>query len=227
MNPDPMNLWSDDYVDGDTNRTNHLVHEDVQFIRLQFRRPGTGEWISAWNAGTTDSADLQCSNARGEGCSFEWDLENQYFLNGLKDGPWEIRAKVFCSGYDSFATADVRGSVTDDTLNMIADVTAPYPLSHEVYGNVIAVDFSEEITCPQLDTEVSAYSIARSADCYGNAVADGTVSSSTILLHYTFRCLTFETNGRNSWTLSVPISSAASSHAEAGKYTITINAGYF
>ena len=56
---------------------------------------------------------------------------------------------------------------------------------------MIAVDFSEEITCPQLDTEVSAYSIARSADCYGNAVADGTVSSSTILLHYTFRCLTF------------------------------------
>jgi len=51
MNPDPMNLWSDDYVDGDTKGTNHLVHEDVQFIRLQFRRPGTGEWISAWEAG--------------------------------------------------------------------------------------------------------------------------------------------------------------------------------
>ena len=193
MNPDPMNLWSNDHINGDTKGTNHLVHENVEFVRLQFRRPGTGEWISAWNAGTTDSADLQCSNARGEGCSFEWDLENQYFLNGLKDGPWEIRAKVFCSGYDSFATADVRGSVTDDTLNMIADVTAPYPLSHEVYGNVIAVDFSEEITCPQLDTEVSAYSIARSADCYGNAVADGTVSSSTILLHYTFRCLAKQT----------------------------------
>jgi len=226
MNPDPMNLWSDDYVDGDTNRTNHLVHEDVQFIRLQFRRPGTGEWISAWEAGATDSADLQCSQARGEGCSFEWDLENQYFLNGLKDGPWEIRAKVFCSGYDSFATTDVRGSVTDDTLYMIADVTSPYPSSHEVYGNVLFVDFSEEISCPQLDSDVSAYFISRTADCDGNAVADGTVSSADILLHYAFQCLSHETNGRNSWTMTIPISSAASSKAEAGEYTVAINDGY-
>jgi surface protein len=226
MNPDPMNLWSDDYVDGDTHRTNHLVHEDVSFIRLQFRRPGTGEWISAWEAGATDSADLQCSEARGEGCSFEWDLENQYFLNGLKDGPWEIRAKVFCSEYDSFATTDVRGSVTDDTLYMIADVTSPYPSSHEVYGNVLFVDFSEEISCPQLDSDASAYSISRTADCDGNAVADGTVSSADILLHYDFRCLSHETNGRNSWTMTIPISSAASSKAEVGEYTVTINDGY-
>ncbi|CAL6300487.1 unnamed protein product [Bathycoccus prasinos] len=84
---------------------------------------------------------LQCFGSDGEGCSFEWDLENQYFLNGLKDGPWEIRAKVFCSGYDSFATTDVRGSVTDDTLYMIADVASPYPSSHEVYGSVLFVDF--------------------------------------------------------------------------------------
>jgi hypothetical protein len=223
MNPDPMNLWSDDYVDGDTKGTNHLAHEDVEFIRLQFRRPGTGEWISAWEAGTTDSADLQCSEARGEGCSFEWDLENQYFLNGLKDGPWEIRAKVFCSGYDSFATTDVRGSVTDDTLYMIADVTNPYPLSHGVYGNVLLVDFSEEIACPQLDSDASAYSIERTADCDGNAVADGTVSSADILLHYAFRCLTDETNGRNAWTMTIPVSSA---EAEAGEYAVTINKGY-
>jgi len=226
MNPDPMNLWSDDYVDGDTKGTNHLVHEDVQFIRLQFRRPGTGEWISAWEAGATDSADLQCSQARGEGCSFEWDLENQYFLNGLKDGPWEIRAKVFCSGYDSFATTDVRGSVTDDTLYMIADVTSPYPSSHEVYGNVLFVDFSEEISCPQLDSDASPYSISRTADCDGNAVADGAVSSADILLHYDFRCLSHETNGRNSWTMTMPISSAVSSKAEVGEYTVTINDGY-
>ena len=68
MNPDPMNLWSDDYLDGDSKRTNHLVHENVEFVRLQFRRPGTGEWISAWNSTAdknTDSADLQCLNARG------------------------------------------------------------------------------------------------------------------------------------------------------------------
>ena len=141
----------------------------------------------------------------------------------MKDGPWEIRAKVFCSGYDSFATTDVRGSVTDDTLYMIADVTSPYPSSLEVFGNVLFVDFSEEIACPQLDSDVSPYSISRTADCDGNAVADGTVSSADILLHYDFRCLSHETNGRNSWTMTIPISSA---EAEAGEYTVTINDGY-
>jgi len=230
MNPDPMNLWSKDYANGDTKSTNHLVHENVEFVRLQFRRPGTGEWISAWNssaASSTDSADLQCSKARGEGCTFEWDLENQYFLNGLKDGPWEIRAKVFCSGYDSFATTDVRGSVTDDTLRMVADVTSPYPLSYGALGNVLFVDFSEEIECPQLTSDISPYSIARTADCDGNTVVNGTVSRTDILAHYTFDCLTFELNGRNSWTMTVPpISSVASSHAEAGEYTVSINGGY-
>ena len=39
MNPDPMNLWSNDHINGDTKGTNHLVHENVEFVRLQFRRP--------------------------------------------------------------------------------------------------------------------------------------------------------------------------------------------
>ena len=69
MNPDPMNLWSNDHIDGDTEGTNHLVHENVEFVRLQFRRPGTGEWIRAWNAGTTDSADLQCSSSSSSSSS--------------------------------------------------------------------------------------------------------------------------------------------------------------
>ena len=223
MNPDPMNLWSMDEIDGDTKGTNHLVHENVEFVRLQFRRPGTGEWISAWEASTMESADLQCSKARGEGCGFKWDLEHQYFLNGLKDGPWEIRSKVFCSGYDSFATSDVRGSVTDENLNMIADVTNPMPLEHKVYYNNLVVDFSESITCPQLDSDTSAYSIARTADCDGNVVVDGTVSSYDILAHYAFRCLTDETNGRNSWTMSIPITKG---YANAGEYTVTINDGF-
>jgi len=234
MNPDPMNLWSDDYLDGDSKGTNHLVHENVEFVRLQFRRPGTGEWISAWNSTAdknTDSADLQCSTARGEGCSFEWDLENQYFLNGLKDGPWEIRSKVFCSGYDSFATSDVRGSVTDENLNMIADVTKPISIEHKVYDNNLVVDFTESITCPQLSSSDMAYTVSRNKDCDGNAVSDSEadinkVSDAYLILHYTFQCLTHDVNGRNAWAMTVPISSAASSYALAGEYSITINDGF-
>ena len=170
-------------------------------------------------------------NARGEGCSFEWDLENQYFLNGLKDGPWEIRSKVFCSGYDSFATSDVRGSVTDENLNMIADVTSPIVTGREVFDNTLIVDFSEPITCPQLQDSDMAYVVSRNKDCDGNAVSDSDadinkVSDAYLILKYTFRCWTHDVNGRNSWAMTVPISTAASSYALAGEYSITINDGF-
>ena len=60
---------------------------------------------------------MQCVSSRGEGCTLDWNLERQYFLNGLKDYAGEIRAKVFCSGYDSsFATPDIKGSVTGGKL---------------------------------------------------------------------------------------------------------------
>ena len=153
MNPDPMNLWSNDHT------------MEIQKVRITWCTKTSSlsvcnfEDLELANGSALGMQERQIRrftmpNARGEGCSFEWDLENQYFLNGLKDGPWEIRAKVFCSGYDSFATADVRGSVSDDTLNMIADVTNPYPVSHQGTGNVHIVDFSEEVTCPQLSGSI-------------------------------------------------------------------------
>ena len=64
----------------------------------------------------------------GGGCEFKWNLERQYFLNGLKDGAYEVRAKVFCSGYDSFATTEVKGSVTEENLNVNVDVSKPEPI---------------------------------------------------------------------------------------------------
>ena len=37
-------------------------------------------------------------------------------LTGLKDGIYEVRAKIFCSGYDALATQDVMSSVSDEKL---------------------------------------------------------------------------------------------------------------
>ena len=81
------------------------------------------------------------------------ELERQYFLNGLKDGAWGNSTKVFCSGYDSFATPDIKGSVTEENLNLVVDVKAPFPISRKVYGDAVIVDFDEEITCPQLKSD--------------------------------------------------------------------------
>jgi hypothetical protein len=254
-NPDPMNLWTADEIAGDTSGTNHLVHPNVEYVKIQFRRPGVGEWINAWEPGTwnndktvwtafnPDSDVLEkpsdifdyviedvelvsCSTSRGAGCSQKWNLNRQYFLNGLKEGSWEIRAKVFCSGYDAFATSEVRGSVTDDNLNLIADTKAPRPTAREVYENMVFVDFSEPITCPLLSSSDMAYSVTRTNDCDGNAVdsneAINAVSDNYLVSHYDFECLTQDANGRNAWMMTVPISS----NALAGKYTVTIKSGH-
>ena len=272
-NPDPMNLWTADEIDGDKSGTNHLVHPNVEYVRIQFRRPGVGEWINAWEPGTwneedsgeTDDYDnpiiikfwtafnpdsdvlekpsdiftydiedvdlVSCSTSRGAGCSQKWNLNRQYFLNGLKEGSWEIRAKVFCSGYDSFAGSESRGAVTDENLNLIADTKAPRPIAREVYENMVLVDFSEPIKCPYLSDKNMAYSVTRTNDCDGNAVesnfAINEVSDNYLVSHYDFECLTQDVNGRNAWMMTVPIStSTASSNALAGKYTVTIKSGH-
>ena len=67
MNPDPMNLWtrdrwnesgvskmkdgkdpdpSADQNEGWKSDKNHLVHPEVQFVRIQWRKTGVGEWIN-------------------------------------------------------------------------------------------------------------------------------------------------------------------------------------
>ena len=134
-NPDPLNLWSSDWMDGNSKKTNHLVHKNVQFVRLQWRNLGEGEWINAWDMNGNDAdiwkndivdGDVQCAASRGAGCEMKWNLERQYFFNGLKDGSYEIGAKVFCSGYDSFATSkEVRSSITDENLNLVVDIDPP------------------------------------------------------------------------------------------------------
>ena len=41
MNPDPMNLWSKD-IGNNNGATNHLVHPNVEFVRVQWRTLGVG-----------------------------------------------------------------------------------------------------------------------------------------------------------------------------------------
>ena len=224
MNPDPLNLWSADYVDGNLKKTNHLVHPNVEFVRVQWRKLGQGEWINSWDMLGDDpniwkrdvkDADVQCKSARGEGCTFKWNVERQYFLNGLKDGTWEVRAKVFCSGYDSFATSEIKGSVTDENLNVVVDVTAPEITSVSVYNRLLTIDYSEPVICPQLKSDHMSYAVERVKTCKGDSVESGAVSSSAVFFHYQFTCLTGD---RGTIMAKWPY------NAEPGVYKLTVNA---
>ena len=104
-------------------------------------------------------ADVQCNTARGQGCKLPWNIENQYFMNGLRDGTWEIRAKAFCSGYDSFASAGVKYSSTEENLNLIVDVNQPLAVDASILNDVFKVDFSEPLACPQLAPSQMPYQI--------------------------------------------------------------------
>ena len=279
MNPDPMNLWTsdrwtpegvkktkeernekeDENVGWDSKKS-HLVHPNVEFVRVQWRKTGVGEWISAsdidwssWEEGEDPSvektfenffkeypydkkeesrrrqaqalfkldvndADLQCATSRGEGCSLKWNLVRDKFLSGFNDGSYEVRAKVFCSGYDSFATSEVRGSVTDEPLSLEIDVTAPTAISTHVFGRTFSVAHTEPVRCPQLQSQLSMpYIITRVKDCDGNAVENGTVADVHIYSYFSFICMT-------DTPYSLVVNFPDESKAPDGTYEITVNA---
>ena len=225
MNPDPLNLWSADFVEGDLKKTNHLVHPNVAFVRVQWRKLGQGEWINSWDMlgdnpdiwqRKTEDADVQCKSSRGEGCSFKWNMERQYFLSGLKDGAWEIRAKVFCGGYDAFATSEIKGSVTEENLNVIVDVTPPKMTSVSVFDRIATLEYSEPVMCPQLNSDHMSFAVERVKTCSKNEVESGEISSSAVFFHYQFTCL----GGDRGYILAAEWPN----DAESGLYKLTVNA---
>jgi len=217
LNPNPLNIWtSDKYDDSNNQRTgwdvnkDHLVHPNVEFVRVQFRRPGIGEWIDAWDSSKA-SANVICEHSTS-GCDLSWDLTQQYFMNGLRDGTWEIRAKIFCSGYEAMAPMSVRGSTTEENLSLLVDVTPPKPTEIRIQGGLVIVEYTEPVECPQLEADKQIYSVTKSEDCKGVGSTDS-VSWTDLTLKYQFRCIS---DKMNAWTMELP------STAEEGKYTVII-----
>jgi hypothetical protein len=222
LNPDPLNLWSKDYKEGDTKKTNHLVHPHLEFVRIQWRTLGKGEWINAWTMvgkdkdiwkNDVEDEDAHCESARGQGCSFKWNIERQYFLNGLKDGEYEIRAKAFCSGYDSFAPMEVKGSETAENLNLVVDVVAPFALETSTLDHTFRIEYSEPIVCPQLSVERMTYEITQVETCAGDKVTSGDVAVKDIIYKHAFVCLT----EKDSLAIEFPPEAS-------GLYEVTVNA---
>ena len=218
MNPNPLNIWtSDKYNASDTVRggwdvnKDHLVHPNVEFVRVQFRRPGIGEWISAWDDSKA-SANVTCGHSTS-GCGLSWNLTKQYFMNGLRDGSWEIRAKIFCSGGASTAPMSVFGSTTKENLNLVVDVTSPKPIALSVMDKLFVVEYTEPVICPQLKTDEEIYQVTRIEDCDGTATEE-VIDWTTILLQYSFRCIEDKINA---WTMQLP-----SDLDNQGKYQIVV-----
>ena len=215
-NPDASNLWSKD-LGAENGRYDHLVHPNVAKIQIEWRRTGRGEWISAWNSGSTDNwSGTNCSASRSSGCAFNWDINNQYFFSGNNDGEYEIRSKIYCKGYDAFASSDVRGSVTDVNLKFLVDVEAPIVKDIVVVDRVVSIEYSEEVTCPQLSDKGIPYEIKRVGKCDGTSVSDEEKVSLTRIIadDYKFLCLPGD---RGSLLIQFP------DVVEAGTYEITIN----
>ena len=280
MNPEPMNLWTGDrwnssgiqkMKDGEVpsesdqnvgwdSKKNHLVHPNVEFVRIQWRKTGVGEWINAWDIDwsswedITDAdgqlleknfgnffnkypfdgkessrrkqmqelfkldihdADSQCATSRGAGCTLKWNLARQYFLSGLNDGSYDIRAKTFCSGYDAFATSEVRGSVTDENLSLFVDVSAPKATQSLTLDRVLRIDYSEPINCPELSKSSMAYEVKRVKACDGDDLDDGSVSEERVYFNYTFQCTS---DPPYSLVIEFPKDSLS------GTYEVTVNA---
>ena len=110
-------------------------------------------------------------------CSQKWNLNRRILFERLEEeGSWEIRAKVFYSGYDSFAGSESRGAVTDENLNLISrQKTSRDRFAKKYLKNMVLVDFSEPIKCPYLSDKNMAYSVTRTNDCDGNAVESTTL----------------------------------------------------
>ena len=215
LNPNPVNLWSKDKGTQE-GKYDHLVHENVEFVRIQWRKLYEGEWINAWNDDKSD-ADVQCDTARGQGCKLPWNIENQYFMNGLRDGTWEIRAKVFCSGYDSFAAAGVKYSSTEDNLNLIVDVNQPLAVDASILNDVFKVDFSEPLACPQLAPSQMPYQIRHVKTCDGSNIDSnvGSFSAEAVINTFSFVCMNGD--GKGSLVAKFP------GNVGEGSYELTVN----
>ena len=192
----------------------YLVHPNVEYVesssstgRWWWTTPEPGTWNNdktVWTAFDPDSMFRQnratylnttlktsiSSRARrlAERVFAKVELESSVLLNGLKEGSWEIRAKVFCS-CTIFRRINL-DAVTDENLNLIADTKAPRAIARK-YTKHGTVDFSEPIKCPYLSDKNMAYSVTRT-NIDGNAVdsneAINEVSDNYLVSHYDFEC---------------------------------------
>jgi len=196
-NPDQYVLWPDEAV------TDSLMNRALTFVRLQYRPVSGGEWITAKSEESTETDkkfNILCDASRTEGCTFDWDVNNQYekLLSGYKDGTYELRVKNFCFGGSSLADPSVHEYVSDQILTVTVDTKRPLPIrkDEEHVARSVTVVYNEAIDCS--DSSVSVRKVF-DADCQSMNAA---VSSTEIVAEYVIMCS--NVNGEGKFVMQYP-----------------------
>ena len=148
FNPDPTILWPDE------KHPEPSMNFNLGKVHVQYRPVSGGEWITAKSAKSTLKENFKfniiCPDSMTEGCSFDWNLNNDYekMLSGFKDNLYEVRVKSFCSGGGKFASTDVHEFVSDQRLFIKVDTGAPLAkMTFSSFQHTFGVEFLEDIDC--------------------------------------------------------------------------------
>ena len=154
-NPDSHTLWPDAEV------TDPKMNERLKFARVQYRRAGGGEWITAKSDSSTEDDKkfnfLPCVDPRA-GCVFDWDINNAYdrLLSGFKDGVYDVRVVNFCFGGPTFAEKSVHKYISDEYIGLNVDTRAPMQQGtyKDKTSRSVWVKYIEDIDCADVQVKI-------------------------------------------------------------------------
>ena len=199
-NPNQYVLWPDEDL------TDALMNERLTKVVLQYRPVTGGEWITAKSEEERFATDgykfnLLCDHSRGDGCKFDWSLNNDYdkLLSGFKDGVYELRVKNLCSGASALAASSVHEYVGDQVLTLTIDTVFPKSQGkhHDAGSYTIWASFSEAIDCAGAHVEVEQIYDASCTNVSAGAVTDEELRS-----NYEMTCV--NNAGRGEWIMTYP-----------------------
>jgi hypothetical protein len=210
FNPDASNLWPS------SGSQEANANERLRFVRLQYRKVGAGEWITA-KAEDSDEQNkkknLLCDSSRLDGCTFEWELNNQYekLMSGFKDGTYEVRVKNFCFGGPSLAISSVHEFVSDQRLTLSVDTVKPMEQmrissDERFYG----VKFYEPIDCSSTSVTVKKVN----SQCGGTGAVQNVLVTPEQLQSYNINC--FNGVDEGNWVIEFP-------YPAQGRYKVTVS----
>ena len=202
INPDRYSLWP-----GGADSKELVVNNNLQFVYLQYRPVSGGEWITAKDEfkgeGVNKNFNILCSDSRGDGCRFEWNLNDNYnkLLSGYKDGTYEIRLKSMCTGGNVFADSSVHEYVSDQKLVLKIDTKDPLigALSYVSSQSTLRVDFMEPIDCT-----MQVVSVARGDAATGPFVDVSEEDIKSSAYPYIFQCVNAAGSNEGRWLLKFP-----------------------
>jgi len=208
-NPDQYVLWPD------ANLTNPLMNAALSKVRLQYRPVSGGEWITAKDARSSETDkkfNILCGNSRTEGCTFNWNITNQYekLLSGFKDNVYELRVKNFCFGGPSLADPTVHEFVGDQRLTLTVDTKRPMEAVRLSSGErFFGLDFDEAIDCSSQIVTITK----TNTKCSGTGTVVNTVLSDEAKKSFDFKCTNNAAGFK--WVVEFPTTSP-------GRYTVRV-----